>query len=73
MTSGPQKLGAPPRTCLSAFVGASRTIFWQNDIRFCWEMTFPGNLSLAMIVLGEFTRKYAYKIECGADPLFILA
>jgi hypothetical protein len=55
--------GAPPTTCLSVFVEAPRTIFYQNNIRFCLEMTFPGNLSLPMIVLGAFEGRHTFKID----------
>jgi hypothetical protein len=40
-----------------------RTIFYQNNIRFCLEMTFPGNLSLPMTVLGAFEGRHAFKTE----------
>ena len=63
----PKDCGAPPATCLSAFVEAPWTIFWQNNIRVCLEMTFPGNLSLPMIVLGAFEGRHTFKIERYTD------
>ena len=63
----PKDCGAPQRSCLSAFVEAPRTIFCQNTIRFCLEMTFPGNLSLPVILLGAFEGRHASQIERYTD------
>jgi hypothetical protein len=61
--AAPKDCGAPPRTCLWDSLEDPRTIFWQNNIRFCLEMTFPGNLSLPISVLGAFERRHTFYIE----------
>jgi len=49
MPPGSSRLRGAFPDLLSGSVPDPRIIFWQNNIRFCSEMTFPGNLSLPII------------------------
>jgi hypothetical protein len=59
----PKAPGAPPRTSRRAFIGTPGVIYLQNTIRFQGEMIFLENLSLPVIVLGDFARRHDFLLE----------